>query len=191
MLFLGWKVIWKYRTLSATWHKYWSKNTPPSPQTLTLHHKWSISRPEKDWSRMSTEFMINKHVKFYNSILMWTQLMALTLPPESKLNGWADLASGRPMVIREPSEKIGVRIFQPVKWKKSQMMISQGYALSYMSCTNVCAEQGCLLNRRERVNVSNRKLHDYPVNYTHPRAIITPNQHLNREGVVLSCSKLL
>lgn len=75
-------------------------------------------------------------------------------------------------MIREPSGKIGVRIFQAVKRKKSLMMISQGYALSYMSCLNVCAEQSCLLNKREKVSVSNRKLQDYPVNYAHPRAII-------------------
>lgn len=136
---------------------------------------------------MSTEFMINKHVKFYNSILMWTQLMALTLLPESKLNGWADLASGRPTVIREPSEKIGVRIFQPVKWKESQMMISQGYALFYMSCMNVCAEHGGFLNKKEKVNASSSKLHDYTLNCTHTRAIITLNQHFNRE----SCGLLL
>lgn len=57
--------------------------------------------------------------------------------------------------------------------KNPQMMISQGYALSYMSCMNVCAKQDCLLNKREKVNVSSRKLHDYLINYTHPRAIIT------------------
>lgn len=63
-----------------------------------------------------------------------------------------------------------------------------------MSCTDVCAEQGCLLNKREKVNVSNRKPHDFPVNYTHPRAIIILNQHLNREQVICaaqSCCKLL
>lgn len=60
-----------------------------------------------------------------------------------------------------------------------------------MSCTDVCAEQGCLLNKREKVNVSNRKPHDFPVNYTHPRAIITLNQHINREQVILCCSELL
>lgn len=64
-------------------------------------------------------------------------------------------------------------------------MISQGYALSYISCGNVCAEQGCFLNKREKVNVSSSKLHDYPLNYTHTRAIITLNQHLNRESWVL------
>lgn len=53
---------------------------------------------------MSAEFMINKHVKFYKSILMWTLLMALTLLNHSVLILEADLASGRLVVIREPSE---------------------------------------------------------------------------------------
>lgn len=68
--------------------------------------------------------------------------------------------------------------FSTCQVKKSQMMISQGYALSYTSCINICAEQGCLLNKRKEVNVRNRKLCDYLVNYTHPRTIITLNQHL-------------
>lgn len=70
-------------------------------------------------------------------------------------------------------------------------MISQGYALSYMSCMNVCAEQGCFLNKREKVNGSSSKLCDYPLNYTHTRAIIALNQHLNREsrGLLLKAAE--
>lgn len=50
-----------------------------------------------------------------------------------------------------------------------------------MSCMNVCAEQGCFLNKKEKVDASSSKLQDYPLNYTHTRAVITLNQHLNRE----------
>lgn len=71
--------------------------------------------------------------------------------------------------------------FSTCQVKKSPMMISQGYALSYRSCTNVCAEQGRLLNKREKVNVSNGKPHHYPINYTIWRATITLNQHLYME----------
>lgn len=75
--------------------------------------------------------------------------------------------------------------FSTCQVKKSQMMVSQGYALSYMSCINICAEQGCLLNKREEENVRNRKLCDYLVNYTHPRTIITLNQHLYKGKIFL------
>lgn len=52
---------------------------------------------------------------------------------------------------------------------------------SHLSYTNVCAEQGHFQNKREEVNVSNRKLHHYPINYIIPGATIVLNQHLDRE----------
>lgn len=49
---------------------------------------------------------------------------------------------------------------------KPKTMKSQGYALSERSWSNGFVERGLLLNKREKVNVSNGKLQGYPINYT-------------------------